>query len=172
MLRGTDLSVWQFQPKGWPRSQEGPQGGLPLEQPVEQERIPPAHYFHWSASGEAPRMQRHAPGELHVMRITGMALRERKEQDDGAQVRIQAELRGVPSTGRSRMRTATLSFIAEGGAVPRPVLDEHSGRAEIRYPVSELSSVLEVLHAKGEHTCYFWRSAGGEHAIAWLITLG
>lgn len=139
---------------------------------MEQERIPPAHYFHWSAGGEAPRAQRHAPGELHVMRITSAALRERKEQDQGPQVRIHAELRGVPGTGRSRMRSATLSFIAEGGSVPRPVLDATNGRAEICYPVSELSNVLEVLNAKGEHTCYFWRSAGGEHAIAWLITLG
>lgn len=118
-----------------------------------------------------PRPQRHLPGELHVLLVRSAELRERNDGADAPEVRIVAELNGVPGSARSRLRSAALFFITDEGAVPRPSFDARKGRAELWYPMTEMATVLDVLHAKGEQTCYLWRSANGEHAIAWLIAL-
>jgi len=76
---------------------------------------------------------------------------------------------GTPERDGGKARSIVVSFTADA-APHAPIFDASNGQIHLFYPDRDHPEVQSLLNSKRNRFCYFWRSAKGDQAHAWLLS--
>jgi hypothetical protein len=102
-----------------------------------------------------------ASGRLEVVRVI-KSIRSNQHE---------LEFAVVPARAGSIARRIVV-HLEDSGLVRQPRFDASKGVIDLFYPERDHPEVQALLNSKRNRLCYYWESAKGEQAHAWLLSSG